>query len=433
MNKEIFDQLPANEQPVAAKLNSVSENMKVPQNFQWNLESQLMHAYQNKSQPNKSRFSKLIVPAAWTLAAVFGIFILTWAIRSLVPTEQINPAAPNPEVPVETFESKVRQETICEGSLAVAHGFSVAVTNEGKTAFIPFELEEPGSELRSFIWSTDGKQLAILGNTRGSGSIYLANTIDHELLPALTNPNFGYLYEFAWSHDGERFAMWSTGNNKKIYLLNKDGVGLEEKQLNVQILGGLQFYPDGSSVVFYGATPTSAGLFELMLADSDAVLINSTVESAGSYAFSPDGSHLAYMDYDRNLGEAKLYSEDLMSRELTILGALPIPKGSGSSIPNVANLSWSQDGSKLIFEFGRGAADRAIYNANTNGSGMVKIVDSAHAPSISADGNCLAYINNKQVFLLDLSSSQFEPFFLANLPAPRGTTDFRLDQLQWQP
>jgi len=208
---------------------------------------------------------------------------------------------------------------------------------------------------------------------------------------------------------------------------------LEEKQLNVQILGGLQFYPDGSSVVFYGATPTSAGLFELMLADSDAVLINSTVESAGSYAFSPDGSHLAYMEFNRDLGEAKLYSEDLMSRELTILGALPIPRGSGSSIPNVANLSWSHDGSKLIFEFGRGAADRAIYNANTNGSGMVKIVDSAHAPSISADGNCLAYINNKQVFLLDLSSSQFEPFFLANLPAPRGTTDFRLDQLQWQP
>jgi hypothetical protein len=67
MNKEIFDQLPADEQPVAAKLNSAADNMKVPQDFQWKLETQLMDAYQNKSQPAKGWFTKLIAPAAWTV------------------------------------------------------------------------------------------------------------------------------------------------------------------------------------------------------------------------------------------------------------------------------------------------------------------------------------------------------------------------------
>ena len=64
---------------------------------------------------------------------------------------------------------------------------------------------------------------------------------------------------------------------------------------------------------------------------------------------------------------------------------------------------------------------------------MVKVVDSAHAPTISADGNCLAYINGKQVFLLDLSSTQSEPLLLADLPATKGAADYRLDKLQWQP
>jgi Tol biopolymer transport system component len=101
-------------------------------------------------------------------------------------------------------------------------------------------------------------------------------------------------------------------------------------------------------------------------------------------------------------------------------------------------LSWSQDGTKLVFEFGRYATDRAIYLAYADGTGLVKVVDSAHAPTISTDGNCLAYISNNQVFLIDLTtvsltSSPVTPLLLADLPAPRGTPNFRLDKLQWKP
>jgi len=437
MNKNIIDHLPADEQPAAEKLNSVSENMKVPQDFQWNLESQLMDAYQNKPQPNKGWFSKLIVPAAWTLAAVLGFVLLNWTIRSLASPEHISPAAPNTEIPVETFESKVRQGNICAGPLALAHGFSVTVTNDDKTVFIPFDQEEPSSELRSFAWSTNGKQLAILSNTFGSGNIHITALPDYEFLNTIASPNFGYLHDFAWSRDGEQFATWSAQNNK-IFLVNANGTTLVQKQLNVQILGAPQFYPDGSSLVFYGATPTSYGLFELMLADSDAAQIKSSVESASGFAFSPDGSHLAYMEYNRDLGEANLFSEDLFTREQTLLGTLPIPKGSGSSVPDTANLSWSQDGTKLIFEFGRNATARAIYLAYADGSGMLKVIESAHAPTVSADGNCLAYIRGKQVFILDLNeipqtSNSETPFPLVDLPSSKSGGDFRLDKLQWSP
>ncbi len=292
--------------------------------------------------------------------------------------------------------------------------------------------------MRSFTWSKDGKQLSILGNTTGSGNIYLADPVSGQLNPLLSAGELGYMMDAAWSRDGKKLAIWSAQNNKVLYVMNTDGTGLVEEQLKVQILGTPQFTPDGMSVIFYGADTSSAGLFEMMLVDSQVALINSSVEDATSYAFSPDGAHLAYMEYDRDLGEAKLISEDLTAREIAILGTLPIPKGSGSSVPETANLSWSADGKYLVFDIGRGANDRAIYLAHADGTEFIKVIDPGYAPAISADGKCLAYINNKQVFLLDMSgvssgSTTVTTMLLADLPVGRGIADYRLDKLRWQP
>jgi Tol biopolymer transport system component len=176
----------------------------------------------------------------------------------------------------------------------------------------------------------------------------------------------------------------------------------------------------------------------MILANSEISLINPYVEYAGSYAFSPDGAYLAYMEYDHNFGEARLIMEDLTVRHRTTLGTLPIPKGSGSAIPETANLNWSADGKSLVFDFGRNAVDRAVYLANIDGTGLIKVVDTAYAPSISADGKCLSYISDSQIFLLDLrtvSSAQTaaDPILLADLPAGRGASNTKQDKLQWRP
>lgn len=127
--------------------------------------------------------------------------------------------------------------------------------------------------------------------------------------------------------------------------------------------------------------------------------------------------------------------QDLETRAIIALpGSLPIPKG----FPDIANLSWSPDGTKLVFEFGGSASDRAIYLVYADGTGLVKLANSAHAPTISADGRCIAYISNKQVFLLDLTdisltSTTGTPVLLADLPVGRSIADFRLDKLQWRP
>lgn len=435
MNKDMLDQLPADEQPVASKLESVVEDMKVSPGFQWELENQLMDAYKTKGQPAKGWQAKLIPALGWAILAISAAFLLNLTIRSLAPDAL--PAAaerPGPEI---SFADNVRQGDICEGRLALAHGLNVFLTTEDKTGFVPVDTGNSLDELRSFAWSADGERLAIVGNTTGSGNIYITDPTGGETGYLLSASEAGYLRDAAWSPNGRLIVLWSSQNISTLYLLSTLGHGLIEKQLDVQILGTPQFAPDGN-IFFYGADRTAAGLFTLSLEPSQPFLLMPEVEDESGFAFSPDGSLLAYMEYDRDEGEARLSTQKPSKGEYRLLGTLPIPRGSGSSLPEAANLSWSPDGKVLVFSFGRNTADSAIYLAYSDGTGLVKLADSAYAPTISADGRCLAYISNKQVFLMDLagvSSTSPSPAsaLLADLPAGRGSANFRLDKLQWRP
>ena len=434
MNKDLLDQIPAEEQPIASKLSSLVDDMQPSQAFQWELENRLIE--KATAPPTQSWFSKILVSVAWTIAAIGGVILLNRIIGSSVP--QPSPAA-GPTVTQEvSFAASVRTGEICIGPLAIGHGFAVFLTNPEKTEFALVDAGDPSGELRSFTWSADGEQLAIVGNWMGSGNVYLADPLGTSPQPILPNGEVGYLMDGAWSRDGSQLVLWSSQNNTILYLVNADGTGLVEKQLNMHILGTPQFTLDGESVILFGADGALAGLFEVILHSLETRIISSQVEDDTGYSFSPDGSHLAYMEMDRNIGEARLILEEFASGGKTVLGTLPIPAGSGSSIPESANMRWSADGNAIVFDFGRYASDRAIYLTYVDGTELVKLVDSAYAPTISADGKCLAYISDNQVFLMDLTSTSVNstttgPLFLANVPAGRGIPNFKQDKLQWSP
>jgi WD40 repeat protein len=435
MNKELLNQLPADEQPVAAKLNSLAEDMQPSQSFQWDLETQLMQKAKNKSQTVQAWHLKILPTLAWAAAAVGAVFLLNWTIRSLA-SSTTSVAGELPE-PNSSFADRVGRGEICRGPLAAVHGYEGFLTNPDMTRFGRIDKDGSLDEVRSIAWSPDGTQLAIAGNTTGQGSVLFTDPEGNQPDYRLYGTELGYLRDVAWSQNGRQMVLWSSQNITTLYLLSTLGHGLIEKQLEVQILGTPQFGPDGH-IFFYGADRTATGLFTLSLEPSEPFLLMPYVEDLSGFAFSPDGSLLAYMEYDRDKGEARLSTQKLTKGEYRLLGTLPISKGSGSSIPETANLSWSADGSFLVFEFGRGDADRAIYLAYADGSGLVKLAEAAHAPAISADGRCLAYISNKQVFLLDLAgvspaSMDAAPILLAKLPAGRTTSNFDLDKLQWRP
>ena len=438
MNKELLNQLPADEQLVAVKLSSVAEQMKLSQSFQWNLETQLRAAYQSKKEAGqKSRPLNILSPIGWAIATICSVLLLSWIVRTLLPELQV---AAGPTVTQEvSFETNVRAGNICAAPLAVGHNFSVSLTNQDKTGFVMLDEGKTIGELRSFAWSPDGRQLAIVGNTTGQGNIYLTNSTGKPLQPVLANSELEYLMATSWSQDGKLLVTWSVQNNKVVYMLNTNGIGFVKRDLPVQIFETPQFAPGHESITFYGADSSLGdGLFQTMLNSSRTTMISDLVEDEVSFAWSPDGLRLAYIEMDRRLGEANLVVHKVDTGDKVVIASIPIPKGSGSSIPSSANLSWSSDGKALVFDFGRGASDRAVYLAYSNGTGMIKVADSAHAPAFSADGNCLAYISDKKVFLLgvrgiSLTSTTAIPWFLAELPTGRSIADYRLDKLQWRP
>lgn len=442
MNKELLNQLPADEKPVAEKLSSAAEQMKLSQNFQWNLETQLMEKAKMTMHPAGGWFTRIMVPVGWAILAVCVIFLLNWTLRSLVLNQPATSMTPKPGI---SFEDNIRAGKICADPLAVAHNFSVFLTNQDKTGFVMLDEGKTIGELRSFAWSPDGRQLAIVGNTTGRGNIYLTNSTGNPLQPVLADSELGYLMGTSWSQDGKLLVTWSVQNNKALYLLITNGIGFVQRNLSVQIFETPQFTPGHESITFYGADPSLGdGLFQTMLNSSrttnssGTTMISDLVEDDGSFAWSPDGLRLAYIEMDRRLGAANLVVHKVDTGDTAVIASIPIPKGLGSSIPSSANLSWSSDGKSLVFDFGRSASDRAVYLAYSNGTGMIKVADSAHAPAFSADGNCLAYISDKKVFLLEVSgisltSTTAIPWFLAELPAGRSIADYRLDKLQWRP
>ncbi len=429
MNKNILNQLTADEQNAALKIVEAAETMKVAPTFRWDLETQLMEKYQTKRQPAHGWFTKFAMNAGWAFLAVSAVFLLSWMIRSLVPN--ISPASNTTPTPVISFEEDVRAGNRCQGPLALAHNYSVALTKPDKTGFITLDEQQTIGELRSLAWSPDGKQLALVGNTMGTGNIYLTDSEGGPLQPVLANSELGYLMNVAWSHDGKQLLTWSLQDNTAVHVMNTDGTGLSEFPLGMQLFGAPQFTPDGKSITFYGADSTTDGLFEIRLDDMQTRMISAMVEDESGFAWSPDGTRLAYYEMDRNLGEARLVIEEFATGNKAVQSITSIPKGSGSALPRAANLSWSRDGKVLVFEFGRSATDRVIYLANADGTGLVKLADSAYSPTLSATGDCLAYISNKQVYLLDLTSANATPLFLADLPAGRSIADYRLDKLQW--
>ncbi|HZW02520.1 MAG TPA: hypothetical protein VFF68_01235 [Anaerolineaceae bacterium] len=435
MNDETFNAPSPEEKAVAQRLAAISEEMQPSPVFQKELASRLVRAHGERNQSPRAWPLRLLPSVGWAVFAIFAIVVVAWGASSLSSNES-SAAEATPTLPV-AFDEAVQSGEVCTGPLVVGHGASVFVTNPEKNGFIALDEEENIGELRAFQWSYDGESLAAAGVTRGSGDLYLLNAETNQLEPVTTGAGLAYLNGVAWSHDGEQLLTWEIRNNSQIILFDLARNQVTKLDLPVQFIETPRFAPDDESILFLGATRSSAGLFRVSLTDLEPHLISAQVEDDRSFAWSPDGSRLAYVEMDRNLGEARLILED--SAEKVTIGSLPVPKGLGSSLPSAANLSWSADGKSLIFDFGRQAASRLVYLAHADGSGLVTLAESAHAPALSPDGRCLAYIHDEQVFLIDVHAAVSSAYLsasamlVAEIPAGRGRSNIESDWLQWQP
>lgn len=144
--------------------------------------------------------------------------------------------------------------------------------------------------------------------------------------------------------------------------------------------------------------------YRLIVADSDGYNEQNVLEQSEpimSPAWSPDGSHLAYVSFET--GHAVVYVQSLYTGQRTVLADFP----GTNSAP-----AWSPDGKQLAIVLTRDGSSQ-IYLVRPDGSGLRRITFSGSIdtePDFSPDGQSLLFISDRggsvQIYTMQVAGGQ---------------------------
>ena len=161
----------------------------------------------------------------------------------------------------------------------------------------------------------------------------------------------------------------------------------------------------------------------LVVADSDGYgeqTVLSTSEPIMSPAWSPDGSHLAYVTFEQN--HAVVYVQSLLTNQRRVVASFP---GSNSAP------AWSPDGKQLAVVLTRDGGSH-IYLARPDGSDLRRLTFSEAIdtePNFSPDGQSLLFTSNRggspQIYRMPVEGGEAErlTFDSGNNFSPRYSPD----------
>jgi Tol biopolymer transport system component len=112
--------------------------------------------------------------------------------------------------------------------------------------------------------------------------------------------------------------------------------------------------------------------------------------------WSPCGSRIAFLYIDVQNAVHGVAVVNIDGSDLTRLTSDPMP---GGNIFGVNCPTWSPNGSKIAFEALRGD-DSGIWVMNSDGSGQILVRSGGEMPSWSPDGQIIAYVDERQIWLM---------------------------------
>jgi len=243
-------------------------------------------------------------------------------------------------------------------------------------------------------FSPDGNQIAFVwsGEKDEQSDIYVQivgggpplnltkNSPQHELVPA-------------WSPDGKQIAfIRQSPEGNELFLIPALG-GPERKlvHLEAQWPFDMKWHPDGKSVAFADRKPPEEpySIYLLSLETGEKHRLTTPHEPgvlAGdrSFAFSPDGKHVAFIRYGSRLGsQSTLY--------VASLGGGP-PQPLFSENVSFSGVSWTADSRNIVFSSDREGSYK-LWRMPVSGGPpeLLPYGDNVSAPAIAPRGNRLAF------------------------------------------
>jgi len=232
-----------------------------------------------------------------------------------------------------------------------------AISADGQTVTVFTSGEEDAAPK----WSPEGSRLAFTRKHEGKRQIWLlpASGGEAQVLTALPNGVGAY----QWSPDGSKLLVSSQtdpeaeGSDEGSSDSRGSAASADDsdKPLQEKVIDRIRYKGDGSGL--WNGKRTH--LYIVDAADGDAQEVTSGEYDVGSFAWSPDGSKIAYTAYiPEEGGETDpdlLLVSDLYTAEADGSGRLKLTDSDWS----IGQMSWSPDGENIAFF----ASDRSYHNA----------------------------------------------------------------------
>ena len=259
----------------------------------------------------------------------------------------------------------------------------------------------------TMAWSPDDKKAAFIADvTEGPARLFVS---------AMPTPSWKQVAAFAaidmpaWSADGNwvSFRVQDLQGGQDFYVVHPDGSGLKNLTATGRLPSADRPYNAdgwiGDSLIVHSGRPGHAAKVYLLGADDGKVtpLFDSVTTTKVSYSPSPDGSRLAFDEYDENSQSDSLRIIAMDGSGKRILASF---KGSISSV------AWSPDGTRLAFAvFGiDNPLHSDVYVIDQAGGGLEQAYTGASISSLtfSPDGKLLLLGSMEQgrIFVVDLTS-----------------------------
>ncbi len=308
------------------------------------------------------------------------------------------------------------------------------------------------------VWSPDGQRIAFVSDRKGDYQIYVMNANGTGVTQLTSRTQLSELsfcstrvsmenvkiessyFGLSWSPNGETLVatlpMNIDGNAfEPLFLIRADGSGIIQLTEGNDVMS--QWSPDGQRILFYRLADCEANGQNLFSIRPDGTgltnLTNNPAPKTLDFAWSPDGTKIAFISSHIELGNETFHKLQLMNADGSAIQTLynePAPK----QITYAGSLAWSPDGKTLAFVM-PGDNDTLMHLINSDGTNLRPLTTAAdHYFDLdwSPDGNWMAFtvgIDTPILYVLDVRNAPSLPDEWIRLTPPN-TQNF---DISWQP